>query len=359
MKAVYYLMQRGVTDGVFPGGVLLVAHQGRILFLDAFGRARLTPERPMTIDTVFDLASLTKPLATTVALMLLVQEKKLHLDQGLASAIPFFLGTDKAHITVRQLLSHASGLPDYRPYYQELSRIEPSARKDALKALLLAEPPIHKPGRTSLYSDLDFMLLEWLVELGAEKPLDRFVQESVYVPLGLKHLFFVHLLDGKKRNGLLYAATEDCPWRKEIMDGQVHDDNAYVIGGVAGHAGLFGTAQDVHVVLQELLNTWSGASNSRLFEGDVVRTFFERQSDAGSWALGFDTPTRPDSSSGKYFSDQSVGHLGFTGTSFWMDLEKAVIVILLTNRIHPTRENERIKDFRPLLHDTVMEALLS
>jgi CubicO group peptidase (beta-lactamase class C family) len=359
VKKVYDLMQQGVADGVFPGAVLLVAHQGRVLFSDAFGLARLSPERPMTIDTVFDLASLTKPLATTLALMLLVQETKLDLDQGLGSTISYFLGTDKEHVTVRQLLSHTSGLPDYRPYYEELSRIEPSERKDALKSLLLAEPLIHKPGQVSLYSDLDFMILEWLIDNVAKQPLDRFVGESVYKPLRLNHLFFVPLFDGKKRNGLSYAATENCPWRKEIVEGKVHDDNAYVIGGVGGHAGLFGTAQDVHVLLQELLNTWSGTSNRGLFEGDVLRTFFERQSDAGSWALGFDTPTRPDSSSGKYFSDQSVGHLGFTGTSFWMDLEKEVILILLTNRIHPTRENERIKEFRPLLHDTVMEAILS
>jgi CubicO group peptidase (beta-lactamase class C family) len=352
-------MQQGLNDGVFPGGVLLAARQEHVLFSDAFGLARITPERPMTMDTIFDLASLTKPLATTLALMLLIQGEKLDLDRGLGSAIPYFLGTDKEHVTARQLLSHTSGLPDYRPYYEGLSRIELSERKDTLRSLLLEEPLIHEPGMTSLYSDLDFMILEWLVELVAEKPLDRFVEESVYEPLRLKHLFFVPLFDGKKRNGLSYAATEECPWRKEIMDGQVHDDNAYAIGGVAGHAGLFGRAQDVHVLLQELLSTWSGVSKSKLFEGDVVRTFFERQSDAGSWALGFDTPTRPDSSSGKYFSDRSVGHLGFTGTSFWMDLEKEVIVILLTNRIHPTRENQRIKTFRPLLHDAVMEAIFS
>lgn len=359
MKAVRDLMQQGVADGVFPGGVLLAAHEGRVMFLDAFGLARLTPERPVTVDTVFDLASLTKPLATTLALMLLVQEKKLDLNQRLAGVIPGFSDTDKATVSIRQLLSHTSGLPDYRPYYLELAKLEPSERKDALRALLLAEPLIHEPGKASLYSDLDFMILGWLVEQVAEKPLDRFVEESVYEPLGLRHLFFVPLPDEKKRNGLSYAGTEDCPWRKAIMDGQVHDDNAYVVGGVAGHAGLFGTAQDVYGLLKELLNTYHGGHSTGLFERRVVQTFFQRQSETGTWALGFDTPTRPDSSSGRYFSDQSIGHLGFTGTSFWMDLEKGVIVILLTNRIHPTREDERIKDFRPILHDAVMEAILS
>jgi CubicO group peptidase (beta-lactamase class C family) len=131
------------------------------------------------------------------------------------------------------------------------------------------------------------------------------------------------------------------------------------MGGVAGHAGLFGTAQDIFDLLKELSNNYHGREHNGLFEKHVAQTFLKRQSDTGTWALGFDTPTRPDSSSGRYFSDQSVGHLGFTGTSFWMDLEKEVIVILLTNRIHPSRENEHIKDFRPVLHDAVMEAILS
>lgn len=352
-------MQRGVVDGVFPGGVLLAAREGRVLFLDAFGLARITPKRPMTVDTVFDLASLTKPLATTLALMLLVETGRLHLEQGLASAVSSFSGTHKQAVTIRQLLSHASGLPDYRPYYRKLSKIEPSGRKDALRALLVAEPLIAEPGNISLYSDVGFMILEWVVEVVAKKPLDRFVEETVYEPLGLRHLFFIPLFEGKKRNGLSYAATEQCPWRQEIMDGQVHDDNAYVVGGVGGHAGLFGTAQDIHGLLEELLITYHGREGTGLFEQHVVQTFLKRQSDTGTWALGFDTPTRPDSSSGRHFSDQSVGHLGFTGTSFWMDLEKEVIIILLTNRIHPSRENERIKDFRPLLHDAVMEAILS
>ena len=451
MKAVRDLMRRGVDEGVFPGSVLLVARKGSIVFFEAFGHAGLAPERPMTTDTVFDLASLTKPLATSVAFMLLVQEGKLSLDQTLGSAIPDFSGTNKKYITIRQLFSHTSGLPDYRPYYKKLVELPPSERKDSLRALLLAERFIHEPGQACLYSDLGFMILEWLVEVTAQKPLDRFVEESIYRPLGLKDLFFItptqtlplearparpgatgkegpqsfnipvwargatarpgateagecpaeknpvwarevgechrvknpvwarvwarevgecHRVKnpvwargggrcgGKRRDDHAYAATEDCPWRGKILDGEVHDENAFTLGGVAGHAGLFGTAQDVYGLLKDLLSVYAGKWNIGLFRRDVVQTFFQRQSDVGSWALGFDTPTRPDSSSGQYFSDQSVGHLGFTGTSFWVDLLKGVIVILLTNRIHPNRENERIKAFRPLLHDTVMNSML-
>jgi len=410
MKAIRELMQRGVQNGVFPGGVLLVAKEGRVIFLEAFGLARLTPERSMTTGTVFDLASLTKPLATTVALMLLIQQDRLNLDETLESAIPDFSGTNKKQITIRQLLSHTSGLPDYRPYYKELVEIPPGERKVSLRAMLLSEKLIHEPGQACLYSDVGFMILDWVVEVTAQKPLDYFVEESVYGPLGLKHLFFIPFTPtqtlppwprpgfqgqqlvsrlsrpwprpgfsplgivqvlsrqgglegggqggGKSRDDQLYAATEDCPWRGKVLDGEVHDDNAYALGGVSGHAGLFGTAQDVYGLLKELLNVYEGKPNSGLFRRDVVKTFLERQTDSGSWALGFDTPTRPDSSSGQYFSDQSVGHLGFTGTSCWVDLFKGVIVILLTNRIHPNRENERIKAFRPLLHDTVMDSIL-
>jgi CubicO group peptidase (beta-lactamase class C family) len=357
MKSAWDLMQRGVADGVFPGGVLLVAKDSGVIFLEGFGLARLAPERPLTADAVFDLASLTKPLATTVALMLLVQQAELHLDQTLGNAISDFSGTDKQSVTIRQLLSHTSGLPDYRPYYKELVDLPPSERKGSLRSLLLAEELIHGPGKASLYSDVGFMILEWIVEVVAQKPLDDFVRESVYDPLGLNLLFFVPSEGGGRRNDMPYVATADCPLRRRILDGEVHDENAYAAGGVAGHAGLFGTARDVYGLLNELLSVHAGRPNTGLFDGDVVRTFFERQSDLGSWALGFDTPTRPDSSSGRYFSDHSIGHLGFTGTSFWADLSKDVIVILLTNRIHPNPENERIKAFRPIIHDAVMEAM--
>ena len=355
MKPVRNLMQRGVADSVFPGGVLLVAKESSTVFFEAFGVARLSPERTMTADTVFDLASLTKPLATTVALMLLVQQARLDLDQTLGSAIPDLSGTDKERITIRQLLSHTSGLPDYQPYYKKLVRLPRSERKDSLRALLSTEKLVDEPGTVSVYSDLGFMTLEWLVEVTAQEPLDRFVEESVYRPLK-SNLYFVPL--NGARDNHPHAATEECPWRERILDGEVHDENAHALGGVAGHAGLFGTAQDVYILLRELLSVYAGEPNTGLFRQDVVQTFFERQPDIGSWALGFDTPSGVDSSSGHYFSDQSVGHLGFTGTSFWMDLLKGVIVILLTNRIHPNRENERIKAFRPLLHDRVMESIL-
>ena len=357
MKAVHDLMAHAVHEGVFPGSVLLVAKEGQIVFFEALGHARLRPERAMTKDTVFDLASLTKPLATTLALMILVQQGRLRLDQTLGSTVPEFLGTHKQGIAIGQLLSHCSGLPDYRPYYETLTKVPFPGRNRVLQNLLLGEESVYEPGKACLYSDIGFMILKWVVEAVAEKPFDRFVEESVYGPLKLKDLFFILLDNHSRRDDRPYGATEDCPWRGRTLEGEVHDENAHALGGVAGHAGLFGTAQDISILLLELLKAYLGESSTGLFHHDVVRAFFQRHSDVGSWALGFDTPSRPDSSSGRHFSDRSVGHLGFTGTSFWMDLQKAVMVVLLSNRIHPSRKNEKIAGFRPLLHDTVMGAM--
>jgi CubicO group peptidase (beta-lactamase class C family) len=359
VKTIGHVMQSGVDDGVFPGAVLLAAKKGELFFSEAFGVASLSPKRPMTSDTVFDLASLTKPLATTVCLMVMVQQGVLSLDHALGETLKAFANTDKKCVTLRQLLSHTSGLPDYRPYFEKIKDLSCSEAQEALKRMLVAEPLIHSPGEVDLYSDLGFMILQWVIEDGAKTSLDSFVTQAVYRPMELENLFYLPLKGNEIRQGHSYAATEDCPWRHKILEGEVHDDNAYVVGGVAGHAGLFGSARDIFGLLQHLLETYTGKVASKVFQRETVQTFFECQQDQGRFALGFDTPTPPESSSGRYFSDHSVGHLGFTGTSFWMDLEQEVIVILLTNRVYPSRDNEKIKEFRPMLHDRVMEVLLS
>lgn len=351
-------MQHGVEHGVYPGAVLLVAHKGALLFSEAFGFAGLSPKRAMTADTVFDLASLTKPLATATSLMVLVQRGEVALDDTLGNILSDFAYTDKNNITIDQLLAHASGLPDYRPYFEKLRDLPAAVAKEDLRKRVLAEPLVYRPGQVCLYSDLGFMILQWVVETAGKASLDQFVQETVFDPLELKRLFFIPVTDTRVGRDGPFAATEDCPWRHKILEGEVHDDHAYVVGGVAGHAGLFGAAPDVFRLLQHLLETYAGRTVSGVFEQATVQTFFDRRFDAGSWSLGFDTPTRPDSSSGRYFSNHSVGHLGFTGTSFWMDLDRQVVVILLTNRVHPTRANDKIKAFRPLLHNTVMEAIV-
>jgi CubicO group peptidase (beta-lactamase class C family) len=355
MESVDRLMRQAVAEKIFPGGVLLISKAGEIVFSNAYGFANLSSRSPMTPETIFDLASLTKPLATTLAVVRLIQQDKIQLEQFLGQLLPGFERTDKAKVKVKHLLYHNSGLPDYRPYYKTLKAMARNSRRSALRSFLLQEPLIHPIGKTILYSDLGFMILAWVIESVAGRRLDHFVGDEIYQPLGLNHLFFVaNNLPGTRGP---FAATEKCPWRRKILEGQVHDENAYAVGGIEGHAGLFGSASDTHRLLIELLFTYYDQINAGLFKKDLLHRFFKRLPGTDK-ALGFDTPSLTGASCGTVFSKNSVGHLGFTGTSFWMDLERAVIVILLTNRVHPTRDNEQIKKFRPKLHDRVMETIV-
>jgi CubicO group peptidase (beta-lactamase class C family) len=355
MKSVDSLMKAAIADNVFPGGVVLVAKEDTILFFEAYGNTNIFTKRKMTRDTVFDLASLTKPLATTLAILNLIQSSKLALDQLMGSILTPFQKTDKAQMTIRHLLSHTSGLPAYRPYYKVLGSLPMEKRKQALRTLLLEEPLESPIGKKPVYSDLGFMILNWVVEAVAAQRLDEVVKETIYRPLGIASLFFIDLQS--RRIPGVFAATEQCPWRECLIEGVVHDENAYAAGGIEGHAGLFGTTYNVYHLLATLLRGYHGGVKIDWFETKLVRLFFKRQESANR-ALGFDMPSDSESSTGNYFSKHTVGHLGFTGTSFWMDLDRAAIVILLTNRIHPTRTNEKIKAFRPKLHNAAMIHIL-
>jgi len=359
MEKINNAMTDALSDNVFPGGVLLVSVKGRVLFFEAYGSANRISGKTMTRETLFDLASLTKPLATTLAVMKLVQEEKLGVEDELGSVIPRIGKTEKSGIGIMNLLLHDSGLPDYRPYYLTLRDLPKSERESALRDLLVKEPLLCRPGEHVLYSDLGFMFLRWVVEAISGSRLDQFVYDKIYKPLGLEKIFFIDLdykgEKGKECTGS-FAATEICPWRNILLEGVVHDENAYVMGGIEGHAGLFGTASDVNLLLSELLFSFHGISKNAVIDGKLTNHFLRRSEGAGR-ALGFDTPSLTGSSSGIHFSSQSVGHLGFTGTSFWMDLDNFIIVILFTNRVHPSRENVKIKEFRPALHDIIMENL--
>jgi len=359
MGKINNAMTDALSDNVFPGAVLLVSVNGKILFFDAYGSANKLSGKKMTRDTVFDLASLTKPLATTLAVMKLVQEGRLEIQDKLASILPLFRNTEKEDIRIINLLAHNSGFPDYRPYYLSLCSLPQNKRESALRDLLVKEPLLYPPGENVLYSDPGFMILRWVIETVSGSRLDCFLYDKIYKPLGLENLFFVDLdykeKKGKERNGS-FAATEICPWRNILLEGVVHDENAYLMGGIEGHAGLFGTAGNANLLLSELLLSFHGISNRAVIDGKQANHFLRRREGA-SRVLGFDAPSLTGSSAGIHFSRNSIGHLGFTGTSFWMDLDKLVIVILLTNRVHPSRENVKIKGFRPVLHDIVMENL--
>jgi CubicO group peptidase (beta-lactamase class C family) len=344
MPAVDRLMRQAVAEG----------RGSRLLIHAAYGSANLFAHRPMTTATVFDLASLTKPLATALAVMRLHQQRRLDVDQRLATVLPAFEGSDKAGVTIAQLLSHTSGLPDYRAFYLQLAAWPASERKVVLREWLVKEPLVSAPGERALYSDLDFMVLEWAVEAVAGRRLDLFVAEEIYAPLGVGSLFFIDLNQAPPAGP--YAATEQCAWRGRLIEAEVHDENAHVLSGIAGHAGLFGTAAGVHRVLSELLAAYHHDAGGRLFDRTTVRRFFQRVPGTDK-ALGFDMPASATPSCGQFFPPTSIGHLGFTGTSFWVHLEQSLDVILLSNRVHPTRANTAIRSLRPQLHDAIYQAV--
>ena len=352
------LLKKGAEEGVYPGAVLLVAQKNEIVFFEQTGSRVLLPEPlPMEKDTPFDLASLTKPLCTTLSIMKLFDQGAVHPDQTLGDLLQIPVPPDKATITLRCLLTHCAGFPDWAPFYLELSSEKPQKRKSILREELLKIPLKYLPGRRTVYSDPGFMILEWVIEENAGVSLPRFLNEHFFEPHSLEKALFFGTIDPLK-NKIEFAATEDCPWRKRVLQGEVHDENACALGGYSGHAGIFGTADGVYRLANLLREHFHGLRDDYL-QPKTVRTFFEKQHlvPGSTWALGWDTPSPVGSSTGSYFSPNSVGHLGFTGVSLWMDLRHDVTVVFLTNRIHPSRQNTAIKAFRPKLHNLVMEQL--
>jgi CubicO group peptidase (beta-lactamase class C family) len=361
---------RALTAKTFSGASLLVAKPDRVLFHQTWGHTRNTGESSIDSHTLFDLASITKPLITVPLCARAVSEGILALDDPLRSFFPSALITEATQsITIRQLLTHSSGLPAYEPFFHELIPLEPSKRREALRAKVLSAPLQSRPGTSSCYSDLGFMLLTMILEGIYEAPLDHLAEEFLlqgfegtlrYCPLEVPSDPTVPPKRPRAAEGS-FAATEYCPWRKRLLEAEAHDENAYCLGGVAGHAGLFGTAHGVFRLLAFLWELYQGSPDHPPRTTEVMREFWTRPSGIpdSTWMLGFDTPSPQQSSAGDRFSPRSAGHLGFTGTSFWFDLEREILIILLTNRVHPTRKNERMKSFRPLLHNLVMEVCLA
>jgi len=362
-----------IGQGLFSGASLLISIGRTPVFEQTWGRVRLEGA-PVTASTRFDLASLTKPLVTAPLCMIAVEREILGLDDPLSRFFPGRAPEDKARITIRQLLAHSSGLPPYREFYPELVKLPVHARRDELLSMILRTPLSFDPGKTAQYSDLGFMVLGLILERQMGGRLDRLAGDFLFSPLGIEDLDFCPV-DKWEGDEVGFAATQFCPWRKRLLFGEVDDENAWVLNGVAGHAGLFGTARGVFGLLSVLWSAYEGGTapspledpgglggaSIRSLSGDIVRLFWTRARVAeglSDWCLGFDTPSRKTpSSSGRHFSAKTVGHLGFTGVSFWLDLEKRALVILLTNRVHPTRQNDGIRQLRPILHDIIMETL--
>lgn len=329
----------------------------RKTIIQTYGHTDYSQKNPIDESTVYDLASLTKPLSTTLAILVLLKEGRIQLSDRISTIFPQTQDSFLHHVSIQDLLSHCAGFPAHKPYYLEIERCSKEKRKEALLRLLAAEPPAYEPGSASLYSDLGFMLLGLTVEKISGLELDCFFRERIAAPLGLTEKIFYGRV-GRENAKKIYAPTEDCSYRKRVLCDEVSDENAHALGGVAGHAGLFGTLVGVLEMGVHLLDQWQGREEHPNYRARDLGQFLTRQDIPGStWALGFDTPSSTGSSGGRYLAPTSVGHLGFTGTSFWIDPTHDLVIVLLSNRVHPSRENSRIKQFRPLFHETVMESL--
>jgi len=353
---VFDLLDSAVGAGVFPGGVLAVGLRDE-LAVHPFGKITRDAKAPsVKPDTIYDMASLTKVIVTTTSAMILVQQKWLDLDAPVSRYLPRFSALAKSdpdpswrrQVTVRMLLLHDSGLPAHRDFYKD------AKGHDAVLAEVLAEPLIHEPGKQVEYSDLNFILLGEIIQQLTGATLDQFANTHIFSPLGMRDSLFNPPASLRAR----IAPTEnDTDFRKRLLRGEVHDENAWALGGISGNAGLFSTAGDAAAFAQMILNGGIYAHH-RLLTRTTIQEFTARQAIGDSArTLGWDVPTPPTSSAGHYFSTESFGHTGFTGTSLWIDPQRQLFVILLTNRVNPTRANEQIRQLRPEVHDAIVQAL--
>jgi len=344
--AAFEIIERATKDA-FPAAALAVTSQGSLVALRGFGRHTYAGNSPaVSADSIFDLASVSKVVATTAMAMLLYERGLLDLEMPASSVLPEFGGEDsrRSEVSIRMLLSHSSGLPAYEKLFLR-TRDRNELLREALSTPLFADP-----GTQSVYSDIGFIVLGIALERLADESLDQFCQREVFGPLGMAHTAFKPPASWRDRT---VPTADDKSFRHRLIQGEVQDENTSVMGGVAGHAGVFSTAEDVARFAHCMLN-----GGSPILRRETISLFTERESaPAGtSRALGWDTPSTP-SQSGKYFSPRSFGHLGYTGTSLWVDPEKQVSITLLTNRTWPDCANQKIKQVRPQIHDALMEAL--
>ena len=393
-SSAFSILKHAIAGRVFPAASLAVTHQGRLVALKAAGqliyesdagdpflaplwRSGNLPVRPATL---FDLASLTKVVATTTMSMLLYERGLLELDAPVAAIVPEFISASpetkqdlrRREVTLRMLLAHCSGLPAYERLFVK------ARTRDELLHAALAWSLATDPGQRAEYSDIGFIILGVALERLANETLDRFCQREVFGPLGMTSTTYNPPPEQRKSipptanecgtNTPLRETPKSQPsagvkqnlalspsstFRGRIIQGEVHDENASVLGGIAGHAGLFATAEDVARFAHCILN-----GGLPILRPETVALFTRRESspEGTSRALGWDTPSSP-SQSGKYFSSSSFGHLGYTGTSLWIDPERHLSITLLTNRTWPDCANDAIKQLRPNVHDAVIEAL--
>jgi len=373
-QPVMQYLDSAVARGAAPGAVLGVTHDGERFVFGTGRLGDLDASRPGP-GTVYDLASLTKVVGLTTGVMLAVSEGKIKLDAPVQRYVPAFAGAEKEKITVRLLLGHAGGLPAWRPLFREAS-----SRQDAF-ALADTTPLEYPPGSRDVYSDLGAIVLTQILETVYHQRIDSLLEQRIFGPLGLTSLRY--LPPAGWPSGI--APTEMDPWRGRVLRGEVHDENAAVMDGVSGHAGLFGSVEDLLGFAEWMIAVGNDGTMERRYDGtterrnvgisdgsskahtsptfltfprSVVQTFTNRQNlvPGSSRALGWDTPDS-GSSSGSLLSPHSIGHTGFTGTSIWIDFDRRVAIVLLSNRVHPTRNNPRWNPVRAGVADLVMTTL--
>lgn len=360
LKQLQAAMGQAASDRVFPGGVLLGAAFGNVEISIAAGRLDYSSESSLVnADTLYDLASLTKALSTAVLTMVLLDQGRLNLSTRLEEIWPEIAPSDKRNITITQLLSHTSGLPGWRPLYEKLDQTLGRFPEEVALSMILEEPLECEPGQKEIYSDLDYILLGLLLEKIADKSLNRLFDEFIAGPLDLADATYRPAGDFSDVVKNRIAPTEYSRERGGLLKARVHDQNAEALLGIAGHAGLFGTALDVWKIIASLRAAYLDEPGERIVSSDTVRTFWDFQNGLPEtgFALGFDRPAKTGAAAGSRISAKAVGHLGFTGTSIWYDPQMDLGAVLLTNRVHPSRENEAIKKFRPMIHDMLFDHL--
>lgn len=347
LAKIDHVIQRGISAGGYPGASVVVGRRGAAVWEKGFGK--LSWERGSAqVDadrTIYDLASLTKVVGTTTAIMVLYDEGKIRLDDPVVKFIPEFTGGLKDRVTIRQLLEHRSGLPPGRDLWR-------TAQTPAeARAMVISTPLFAAPGAYYEYSDLGADMLGFIVEAASGEPLDRFLEAKVFEPLGMHDTFF------RPTDSLRYriAPTEVSPPRGYPLQGEVHDENAYALGGVAGHAGLFSTANDLATFAQMMLN--GGELDGKRIVADSTVALFTTRA-AGTRALGWDTCDN-EGSCGKYLGASAFGHTGFTGTSMWIDPDRDMFVVLLTNRVHEPRARRPAKVIADVRADLADAAALA
>lgn len=375
------LMNDAVQGGVFPAGNLLVAKGGEVVHHSYHGDARE--------GTTFDIASLTKPVSTATLTMLLADDGKLDPTAMISdwfehASLKYF-----SEISIAMLLNHVSGLPSWKPFFRDLpsSLVGTPEGKQHIIDACLRESLQHAPGSTTVYSDLGFILLGDILEKASGLPIDELFAKRVAEPLNLSDTFFIRN-EGVKPNTTArrtdtaagqhvptrtsvsskegfrrrIAATEDCPWRNCVVHGEVHDQNTYAMGGVGGQAGLFSTALDLHRFIAAFMKSFS--KEEGLIPSGTIERFFPIENgliappNPSTFVGGWDTPSARGSASGHHSSKHAIGHLAYTGCSIWIDQLQDFWVVLLTNRIHPSTTNQKIKSFRPQIHDLIYDTLI-